>query len=317
MGHIRLFCTFVFTTALAACGNSLSEDDLVGTWKARIVQDGVEMVFFIELLPDHTVRRHARTADKDFSADSTGKWFLSGTKLITTRDDEAGTQSSEVIKADKDTLTLKDLDTPGNPIEQVTRHTGPIPAVVPASVAANTKTTPSSAPGSAKMAAAPEATAAPKATAQSVRQLIDDYSLVESKNIKRYQLAFNQARRIQVVLDIEDNTPIDVMFLSAKAAQKYDAMKSAVVGNETDKVIDMLGAMFGKEEADKFKTGSNFTEADFYNRPMSHKAAHRHYETEGLLSAGEYVLFLDNSGDITKTLGDASVHLQVFARDPN
>lgn len=319
MGYIRLTCSLVFAITLTACGNSLSESDLVGTWKEREVQNGVEMVFFLELLPDRTLRSHMRTADKEASGDSTGKWFLTGTKLTTTSDDEAGTKSAEVIKVDESTLTLKDLGTPGNPIEQATRHKGPIPDVVATSVAGSSKLAPSTAlpPGTAP--AAPQATAAgaPKATASPVRVLIDDYRLIESKKVAPYKLGFNQPRRVHLVLDIEDNTPIDVMLLSAKAAEKYDAMKLAVAGNETDEVIDMLGTMFGKEDANKFKTGSTYTEADFYNRPMSHKAAHRHYETEGVLQAGEYVLFLDNSGDITKTLGDASVHLQVFARDSN
>jgi hypothetical protein len=316
MDHIRLLCSLFFATTLPACGNTVSEGDLVGTWNVRIIQDDAEVVLFTELLPDHTFRLHVRSAYPDVSADSTGKWFLTGTKLTTTNDKEAGTSSDEVIKADESTLILKDLDAPEHKITEFTRHKGPIPGVVAVSLA-NSKLTPSPATGSDKPVPAPGTANAPKPPADLVRQLLDDYRLVESKDVARYTLTLDQALRVRVVLDIEDNTPIDVMLLSAKAAERYDAMKSAVAANEADKAIDMLGAMFGKEEADKFKTGSTFTEADFYNRPMSRKAAHRHYETEGILQAGQYVLFLDNSGDIAKTLGDASVHLQIFTRAAN
>lgn len=308
MSTLRLLiAVLACSTIVSGCGKD-AERQLIGTWVTYLSINGTEVDSYVEFKRDHNVVKHYVTAAG--TEEESGTWQLSENKLAMVDKDK---QSSvgEIVSVDDKTLVVRDRDT----TLTFNRHTTQIPDHVAKVVgrasyqfdtASDAKTQ-----GGEKNAAterpAPPAPTPNAPASQTLSRVLDDYRLVPTGQHIEYALNVEWPMAVRVVLDIEEQVPLDVVVLP-KGKRSYDDIQAQISNGEADELIDMLGKVFG-EDTSKFKIGGpTFKRSDLFRHSLSRQSAYRHYEATADLPVGQYMLVLDNSTD----RGDASAHIQIF-----
>lgn len=140
--------------------------------------------------------------------------------------------------------------------------------------------------------------------------IIDSKLYVPAEDVKRIAFVINKPAQARLILDIDNDVPLDIVTLAGNVSIAGYGMVTAA------RVMGSVSKALGNDDAGNSDDKDDVkTYAELFTAPLSKEAAYQHYESEWAdLKPGEYTVFLDNSGDNTPSRGDAPVHALVQVR---